>query len=316
MLTFAFCTFNRAARLPALIESMRAQQCSLPFEVLVVDNNSTDDTPATVAQFVGSPGVAVRYVRETEQGIPYARNRAIAEAMDSEILVFVDDDEIPLPGLLESAVTAIRVEGALCAGGKVKVNFGTNPRPAWLTDDLLGFLAEVDYGDDAFWIRDIEKPIWTANVAYDMRLFRDDPSLRFDARYNRRGNGVGGGSDAVMFKEMLARNVPMRYSPGMVVLHYVDHWRLRRRYFLKLHFVAGRKYGQFETGDYPSEIFGVPPFMCGLAFRHALKTATMLIGQQPGLLRQAMNATNALGMMWGRILRHRERHRASVPTGT
>lgn len=314
MLTFAFCTYNRAPRLAALIESMRSQQCSMPFEVLVVDNNSSDDTPDVIAQFAGAPGVPVRYVRETEQGIPYARNRAIAEAMDSEILVFIDDDELPLPGLLASAVTAIRDEGAVCAGGKVKVDFGTFFRPAWLSDELLGFFGELDHGDDSFWIRDIEKPVWSGNIAYDMRLFRDDPALRFDPRYNRRGTGVGGGSDAVMFRELLTRNVPIRYSPGMVVLHYVDHWRLRRRYFLKLHFIAGRKHGQFETGDYPQEIFGVPPFMFGQALRHAWKTATMLLRRDPGLVRQAMNATNALGMLWGRILRHRALRRENLPT--
>lgn len=304
-LTFAICTFDRADRLPRLLAEMRAQASPVPFEVLVVDNNSSDATPSVVAEIAAMPGIPVRYVREREQGIPFARNRALADALDSDALVFIDDDELPYPGLLESAVRALTEQGARCAGGRVEIVFpGTRPR--WLADDLLGFLAEVNHGEKPFWIKDPSTPIWTANIAYDMRLFRDSPELRFDARYNRRGHGVGGGSDAMLFRELLRREVPILYCPQMRVQHHVEPWRMRRSYFLKLHFVAGRKYGQFQTGDYRRTVFGVPPFMVVAAARHWFRTAAMFIRRQPGVLRQAMNGTHALGMVWGRMLRARE----------
>lgn len=305
-LSFALCSFNRAERLVALLPQMRAQACPVPFEVLVVDNNSTDETAAVVARIAATPGTPVRYVHEAEQGIPFARNRALAEALGRDFLVFIDDDEVPHPGLLEAAVHALTTGEARCVGGKVKVVFPPGRRPEWLVDDLLGFLAEVDYGDEPFWIKDRSKPVWTANVAYDMRLFRDDPGLRFDPRFNRRGHGVGGGSDAVMFHAMLSRGVPMLYSPLMVVQHHVDEWRLRRRYFLKLHFVAGRKFGQFHSGDYVRTVAGIPPFMVAQAGKHLVRTAAMFARREPGLLRQAMNGTYALGAIWGRVLRNRE----------
>lgn len=305
-LTFALCSFNRAERLATLLPQMRAQECSVPFEVLVVDNNSSDETPAVVARIAAGPGAPVRYVRETEQGIPFARNRALAEAMASDFLVFIDDDEIPHPGLLQAAVDALSGGDIRCVGGKVKVVFPPGRRPAWLVDDLLGFLAEVDYGEQAFPIKDASTPIWTANVAYDMQLFRDDAALRFDARYNRRGQGVGGGSDAIMFREMLGRGIPMQYCPQMVVQHHVDEWRLRRSYFLKLHFVAGRKRAQFQMGNFGRSFFGVPPFMLVQAWQHWARTLGMALRRQPGLLRQAMNGTYALGSIWGRMLRYRE----------
>ena len=140
-LTFAICTFNRSDRLPRLIAEMRTQTCPIPFEVLIVDNNSSDNTRAVVARIAETPGTPVRYVLEPEQGIPFARNRAITEAMDSDFLVFMDDDELPRPGLLAAAVQALTEESGRCAGGKVKVNFPTGIRPKWLVDDLLGFLA-------------------------------------------------------------------------------------------------------------------------------------------------------------------------------
>ncbi len=196
MLTFAFCTYNRADRLERLVAAMRAQACPVPFEILAINNNSQDNTEQVLTRLAAQPGAPLRWVTEPVQGIVAARNRGIAEAMGSDILVYIDDDEIPLPGLIAAAADAILKEGAQCAGGRVDMDFTSVPRPPWLGDELLGFLAAVDHGRQRFWITDDSKPIWTANVAYDMRLFRDDPELRFDKRFDRIGNVVGGGSDA------------------------------------------------------------------------------------------------------------------------
>jgi glycosyltransferase involved in cell wall biosynthesis len=308
-LTAVFCTYNRAARLPALVAALRTQDCSIPYDILVVDNNSSDDTPEVLQQLSQGDGPPLRYVREATQGIPFARNRAVEECLDlgSDFMLFMDDDELPGKDLLESAVDALDHEGAECAGGRVEIVFAPGQRPSWLEDELLGFLAEIDHGHDAFWIKDYTTPLWTANIAYRMEIFSRHPDMRFDTRYNRLGHAVGGGSDAIMFRAMIDRGIKVRYRPDMVVEHYVDDWRLKRRYFLKLHFIAGRKHGQFQTGEYPRTIFGVPPFMISQAIGHWGKTAAMLLGRRPGLLRQAMNGAHATGMIWGRILRYRDR---------
>ncbi len=308
-LTAAFCSYNRADRLPALIAALRAQQCPIPFDILVVDNNSSDNTQQVLARLASEPGATLHFVHEAEQGIPHARNRALAEclALGSNYMLFMDDDELPGEGLLAGAVDALGHEEAEVAGGRVEIKFAPGQRPAWLNDELLGFFGKNDHGQQAFWIIDHSTPLWTGNIAYRMELFARDPELRFDPRYNRLGHAVGGGSDAIMFRAMIDRGLRIRYRPDMVVDHYVDEWRLRRRYFLKLHFIAGRKHGQYQMGDYPQTLCGVPPFMFRQAAEQWLKTAAMALRREPGLLRQAMNGTNALGMIWGRILRHRQR---------
>ncbi|MHB1247086.1 MAG: glycosyltransferase [Sulfuriferula sp.] len=305
MLTFAFCTYNRADRLEKLVAAMRAQDCPIPFDILAVNNNSKDNTLAILEDLSARPGAPLRFVTETTQGIVPARNRAIEEALDSDILVFIDDDELPRAGLLQAACNAVLNEGAKCAGGRVVVNFSPHTRPAWLSDDLLGFLAAVDYGEQPFWIRHTDTPVWTANVAYDMRLFRDNPDLRFDPRYNRAGTAVGGGEDIAMFHRLLSRGIQIRYCPDMQVEHFVESWRLQRRYFLKLHYQAGLRKGLYKLPVYSKTVLGVPPFLVAQFLSHCLQTLAMGITRRSGVLRQAMNATHAWGMLTGYSKRQR-----------
>lgn len=303
MLTFAFCTYNRADRLDKLIAAMRAQHCPVPFEILAINNNSSDNTVHELTRLAALPGPPLRWVTESVQGIVSARNRGIAEAMDSRILVYIDDDEIPLPGLIAAAADAILNEGAQCVGGRVEMDFTTIARPRWLEDDLLGFLAAVDHGAESFWIKSHSTPIWTANVAYDMQIFRDDPALRFDKRYDRIGNVAGGGSDAIMFRSLVDRGMRIRYRPDMAVLHSVESWRLHRRYFLNLHFRAGKRQGQYELPDYPKKILGLPPFLLMQFARATLRTALLAATGKRGIVRQAMNASHS----WGQIVGYRMR---------
>lgn len=302
-LTFAFCTYNRADRLETLVAAMRAQDCPVPFEILAVNNNSKDRTLAILEDLATRPGAPLHFVTEMAQGIVPARNRAIKEALESDILVFIDDDELPQDGLLNAAHDAIVNEGAQCAGGRVEVDFTPHGRPDWLSDDLLGFLAEVDYGEQSFWIQHTDTPVWTANVAYDMRLFRENPNLCFDSLYNRVGTAVGGGEDIAMFNQLLARGTPIRYRPDMQVKHYVEPWRLKRSYFLKLHYQAGLRKGLHELPVYTKTILGIPPFLVAQFFSHCLQTLVMGITHRNGLLRQAMNTTHAWGMLTGYLKR-------------
>lgn len=307
LLTFAFCTYNRADRLERLVEAMRAQSCPIRFEILAINNNSRDDTVAVLGRLATAPGAPLRFVTEHEQGIVPARNRAIAEALGSDMLVFIDDDELPEPGLLDAAHDAIGNEGADCVGGRIKIDFSTYARPDWLDDDVAGFLGALNHSDQAFWIENTSTPVWSGNVGYNMRLFREDDSLRFDPRYNRAGEGVGGGSDAMMFRTLLARGARIRYRPDMTILHSVDPWKLRRSYFLKLHYRAGLREGQFRLPTYPRTVLGIPPFLASQFLLQSWRALRMQLHGGGTALRQAMNAAHTLGNIVG------YRRRSSAP---
>jgi glycosyltransferase involved in cell wall biosynthesis len=299
LLIVAFCTFKRADRLGKLVGALRAQSCPVPFEILAVNNNSPDDTLAVLEALQGQSGATLRVVTETAPGIVPARNRALAEAIGSDILVFIDDDELPQPGFLEAAHDAIVNEGAQCAGGRIEIDFSPFGRPGWLDDEVAGFLGRLDHGASPLWIADDSTPIWSGNTAYAMPFFRDHPDLRFDPRYNRAGEGIGGGEDAMMLRALLQLGAKIRYRPDMAVWHSVERWKLNQRYFLKLHYQAGLRQARFRMPDFPAPLLGIPPFLVRQFFNHSLKTLALLLTGKPGLMRQAMNASNALGVLVG-----------------
>jgi glycosyltransferase involved in cell wall biosynthesis len=96
MISVIVCTYNRARTLHLMLESFFAQQDlnRLNHELIVVDNNSTDDTGQATEAFSNHPGFS--YVLEGRQGLSFARNRGIAEAA-GDFVSFLDDDVIVDP---------------------------------------------------------------------------------------------------------------------------------------------------------------------------------------------------------------------------
>lgn len=297
--TVAICTYNRADYLPALVHALRNQSCPVEFDILFINNNSRDNTLELLSKLSLQPGISIRVVTEAKQGIVHARNRAIDECIDSNFMLVMDDDEVPSPNWVASAYAALKDGSADCAGGRVNVCFDRQPRPTWLGDELLGFLAETNYGDDSFTVSDDTTPLWTANIAYNMRIFRDNADLRFDARYNREGDGVGGGEDVLMFNSLLTLGHKIVYEPAMVVKHHVEAWRLNRWYFLKLHFTSGKKMAIHEMPIYQKAFLGVPPFLLTQLARQCLTILRMTLSMKPCKLRQAMNISHAAGVIYG-----------------
>src|SRR5712691_6880535 len=104
-------TYNRAALLPAAVESARRAGSDL--EIIVVDDASTDDTREVCRRLAG-----VRYIRSSRNaGLAAARNTGIL-ASSAELVAFLDDDDLRLPGSLDSQITALKAvpEAAFCYG--------------------------------------------------------------------------------------------------------------------------------------------------------------------------------------------------------
>ncbi|MGD2118994.1 MAG: glycosyltransferase [Chromatiales bacterium] len=295
-LTVAICTYNGASLIPQLIENLDQLDSPVNFEILIVDNKSTDDTRQVIEQLQTRIKTPIRYVLESRQGIPYARNRAIEESLASSYMAFIDADELPDPHWLAAACRGLRDFDADCVGGKIRLEL--QKRPGWLADSLLPFLGQVDHGDTPLAIVDRSTPVWSGNVAYRTRLFNN--GLRFDTRYNRIGKGVGGGSDGIMFRVLLKQKTTMRYEPDMSIVHLIPEEKLKRRYFLRLHYIAGRKAGMFEIGvPQGNTIFGAPRFMYSQLAGKLVKAAKLFVTRHPEYMREAMNLSYHIGNMKG-----------------
>lgn len=135
------CTYNRRETLAGALASVLGQETGEQFglEIVVVDDASTDGTREVVEALAKVSTVPVRYVREEGRGVPFARNRGIAEARD-EWIAFLDDDEIADPDWLRELLrdadrTGARVLGGVC---RLKCSEATPLSYGGLTRAVLG----------------------------------------------------------------------------------------------------------------------------------------------------------------------------------
>ena len=135
-------TYKRAAYLSKCLEALAVLETDpTTFEIIVVDNNSPDNTQEVVLDFAQlHPALSVGYMCETNQGASYARNRGIAEAR-GEILCFLDDDSPPGPDWLNALLDRFLDLTVGCVGGPSILDYQGQERPPWLRGDLQGLLS-------------------------------------------------------------------------------------------------------------------------------------------------------------------------------
>lgn len=245
-LSVALCTHNHANRLSRTLRDLRTLAApQRPWELIVVDNGCTDGSPQLLADTSWHPpGVGVRVVREAALGLSHARNRAIAEACGQYVLFF-DDDETPDPQWLAAHEAAMVEHSPDASGGRIEVVF-EGSRPAWLADELLGFLGKLDHGV-ATWLTQGSTPFYGGNFAIRRGLVLEVG--HFDTALGRRGAANNGGEDTEFYRRLLTSGRKIRWVPDAVIYHRVEVEKLRRRYFLDLHFRQGRTEGARTRGS-------------------------------------------------------------------
>lgn len=148
--TVAIPTFNGASRLPLVLDRLQEQQGvkDIVWEVIVIDNNSTDHIKTVVETYQQNFPCSLRYCFEEKQGAGYARKLAIREAK-SELVGFLDDDNIPEVNWIRAAITfAEKHPRAGAIGSQIHGDFYT-PLPQDLKP-LLPYFAISEWGDKPF----------------------------------------------------------------------------------------------------------------------------------------------------------------------
>jgi glycosyltransferase involved in cell wall biosynthesis len=235
VISVIICTYNRASYVRRTLSSFFAQSGldRIDHELVVIDNNSTDDTRATVEAF--QPRSNLRYVFEERQGIACARNRGLVETQ-ADVVAYLDDDVIVNPGWLESLAACLADTNADVVGGRTYLAF-EKPPPPWLGKDFRTLLAEMDFGPDRTIISD-GRGIFSLNLG--LRRSALPAAQPFDERLGRKGRKRLGGEETKLIRGMAAAGRRVVYEPTMIVGHIVEPERMTWRYFQRLAVATGQ----------------------------------------------------------------------------
>ena len=274
-------TYNRASDLRETLQSLAGLRADGPWEVIVVDNNSPDDTRGVVLDAARTFPVPLRYLFEREQGRSPALNCGI-RAATGEIVVTTDDDvRVPEDWLVQAAQGLDRLQCDY-VGGRVMPIWG-GPRPAWLPDrggKQWAVIALLDYGPEP--IEFGTRVPLGVNMAF--RRSALDRAGLFDPNTGRRAGTLLG--QEVREWCIRARQAGVRgcYIPELVLRHIIPANRLNKDYFRRWFYWRGisrallyersgldMEAPEQTTLDFSTvpHVFGVPRYL----YRKALRTA-------------------------------------------
>ncbi|MET4780330.1 glycosyltransferase [Glaciihabitans sp. UYNi722] len=223
VVTVAMLTFQRPTELaravfPTLkqvLEVNKSPSTAATVELLIVDNDPT----GSARGYVESLGfAAVRYVVEPEPGITAGRNRALREAEASDLLVFIDDDEVPRAGWLSPLIEMWRRTGAAAVRGQVVSLFDVEPDPWVVAGEFFG-RPPMTTGDSL-------AVTATNNLLLDLQQVRSF-DLHFDDRL-----GLSGGEDNLFTQQLTTNGGRIVACSESVVDEFVPASRSTRRWVL------------------------------------------------------------------------------------
>jgi glycosyltransferase involved in cell wall biosynthesis len=237
------CSRNRARLLDRCLASLAGCSGLDEAEVIVVDNGSTDGTPAVAERW--SSALPLRYEREPRTGLSNARNRAL-EVARSEVIAFLDDDVLVEPVWLRATWDAF-AESPDVGGvaGRVRLQWPEG-RPSWLPESREVWFARLDLGDDARPLTDRECPVG-ANMA--VRRAAAAAAGGFDPGLGYAGSRLLGNEEVDFFSRVRRAGFAVAYAPAMAVDHVVEGDRVSRRYLLRRVYSQGRSDVRMEARD-------------------------------------------------------------------
>ena len=230
-------TYNRASMLADTLDSLARLQPDGRWEVIVVDNNSPDNTQDVVERAAARFPVPLRYAFEREQGRSPALNRGFRMAQ-GEIVVTTDDDVRVEPDWLTQIDRALTAFGCDYVGGRVTPIFEAQTLPPWFPKQpglLWGVIALLDYGPAP--VRFGTRVPLGVNMA--MRREAIERAGGFDPAIGRKAGTLLGQEVREWCLRAHAAGLTGYYVPDIVVQHLIPGDRLTKTYFRRWFFWRG-----------------------------------------------------------------------------
>lgn len=233
--TVAIPVYNGAKTLPQVLDRLRNQTftTSVQWEVLVIDNNSTDQTPQIVEAFQAGwlPDVPLKYFRELRQGISYARQRAIAEA-EGELIGFLDDDNFAVPDWVAAACAFGQSHPQAGAfGGEVRAAFEVPP-----AEDLAEMARLLAIGNYASRPKRYEPEKLRLPAGAGLVVRRVAWCNSIPEQLTRVSRG---GNDYEISLRLYRQGWEIWHTPTLQIDHYIPAQRVERTYLTKLAWLYG-----------------------------------------------------------------------------
>lgn len=239
LISAVLCTHNRANLLPNVLSSLLSQSLDRSaYEIIVVDNASTDNTPAVIGriQEEHSSSVPIRLVYEPIQGLGYARNTGWSNAR-SRYVAFIDDDCVATRNWLRIILECYQqlLPEPWSVGGKIiPVYHGS--RPLWFKDSY-----ETDtWGDQPRVLKKAES-FTGCNMSWRKDILEDQGG--FDVKYDMRGSSLLLAGDTELYRRIWStrgNDCCFFYAPNAVIHHNIDPYKMTVSYQLKRAFMAGQ----------------------------------------------------------------------------
>lgn len=306
------CTYNRAHNLPRCLSALARMKGveRISWEVLVVDNNSSDDTPATVQRLAKELPIEIRYSHESQQGLNHARNHGI-RASRGRCFAYVDDDIEVGQEWLAALHESFSCNDADAVGGRIHLDPSVK-LPKWVRDDeTKGFLGFQDYGDKPFRMDGKRRYPYGGNMAFNRRVV--DRIGYFNPLLGRKGEGrrrseLFKGAETDYFHRLAdSGEARIFYEPRAIVYHQVQPHQLTKRYFRTIHSNAGYQRAYYDDTQFPHTLFGVPRYYYAMLLSNIVEYVKQVVTEGPdAAFRQQMTVGHMLGTMLGY---HRRRQR-------
>ncbi len=237
--TFITCTYNRDKYISQTLEAVCKQAFSpLDYEIIVVDNNSTDSTADICEEFrLKYSDIQFRYFKEFNQGLSFALNKGIKEAR-GEYIIFVDDDETIIPEHLERLNKHLEnfPNAELIASPVVPIY--EEAQPKWMshyTQRLIG-----GYFNQGNQPRKLEAKNYPGTGHTIIRRELYEKFGYYNTELGRKGNSLIGAEDKDMFNRLKKNNIDCYYFPDIPIYHHIPSQKLTDQFFQKLTYSIGK----------------------------------------------------------------------------